>query len=132
MKDTFIPLPPPEVQKQIIAECQEIDVQKNAQLQIIEDKRSQIKSLFESVLKTENKIKLNILASIIRGVTYEKNDQVLNETGNVILTSDNITLNGELSITKKIYLSSALEMDEAKKLKKMISLFVSQVEVNPM
>jgi len=118
LKDTFIPLPPPEVQKQIIAECQEIDVQKNAQLQIIEDKRSQIKSLFESVLKTENKIKLNILASIIRGVTYEKNDQVLNETDNVILTSDNITLNGELSITKKIYLSSALEMDEAKKLKK--------------
>ena len=58
------------------------------------------------------------LAAVIRGVTYSKEDQVLETTDNVILTADNITLSGNLEINKQIYLRTSKKLDSAKRLKK--------------
>lgn len=58
------------------------------------------------------------LATVIRGVTYSKEDQVLETTDNVILTADNITLSGNLEINKQIYLRTSKKLDSAKRLKK--------------
>lgn len=58
------------------------------------------------------------LAEVIRGVTYSKEDQVLEITDNVILTADNITLSGNLEINKQIYLRRIKKLDSAKRLKK--------------
>lgn len=58
------------------------------------------------------------LAEVIRGVTYSKEDQVLEITDNVILTADNITLSGNLEINKQIYLRTNKILDSAKRLKK--------------
>lgn len=58
------------------------------------------------------------LAEVIRGVTYSKEDQVLEITDNVILTADNITLSGNLEINKQIYLRTIKKLDSAKRLKK--------------
>lgn len=58
------------------------------------------------------------LAAVIRGVTYSKEDQVLETTDNVILTADNITLSGNLEINKQIYLRTSKKIDSAKRLKK--------------
>ncbi len=58
------------------------------------------------------------LAEVIRGVTYPKEDQVLETTDNVILTANNITLSGNLEINKQIYLRTNKKLDSVKKLKK--------------
>ena len=58
------------------------------------------------------------LAEVIRGVTYSKEDQVLEITENVILTADNITLSGNLEINKQIYLRTRKKLDSDKRLKK--------------
>lgn len=58
------------------------------------------------------------LAEVIRGVTYSKEDQVLEITDNVILTADNITLSGNLEINKQIYLRTSKILDSGKRLKK--------------
>jgi type I restriction enzyme M protein len=56
-------------------------------------------------------------AKIVRGVTYSKDDQTSNKTDKIILTADNITLNGNLEIKKQVYLRSDFEISEEKKLK---------------
>jgi type I restriction enzyme M protein len=65
-----------------------------------------------------NAVKLNEFAEIIRGVTYSKYDQTIEEGNNIILTSDNITLDGKLKINKKIYLRNDLNIPIEKVLKK--------------
>lgn len=49
LKDTFIPLPPPDVQAQIIAECTEVDNKIESCVQTIRNKREQILQVFESL-----------------------------------------------------------------------------------
>ena len=61
-------------------------------------------------------IALNELASIIRGMTYPKNEQAIEETKNIILTADNITIDGRFSISKKIYLNENFQMKPEKRL----------------
>lgn len=58
------------------------------------------------------------VADIIRGVTYSKADQTIEETENIVLTADNITLNGDFEINKKVYLFDGFNVPENKKLKK--------------
>lgn len=58
------------------------------------------------------------MATVIRGVTYAKEDQVPNPTDNIVLTADNITLSGDLEINKLIYLKEAKKLDLDKSLKK--------------
>ena len=55
---------------------------------------------------------------IIKGITYNKDDQVYRETSNVILTADNITLNNNFEVTKKVFLDESFKANEAAKLNK--------------
>lgn len=55
---------------------------------------------------------------IIKGVTYDKISQTLTETRNVILTADNITLDGRFDVKKKVFLVDGLELDADKRLHK--------------
>lgn len=62
-------------------------------------------------------VRLGELVQIIKGVTYSKEDQVYNETNNVILTADNITNSGDFDVVKKVFLRADLTIDGTKKLK---------------
>lgn len=55
---------------------------------------------------------------VIKGVTYDKKDQVYRETGTAILTADNITLENYLEIVKTVYLDESFETNENAKLLK--------------
>lgn len=57
-------------------------------------------------------------AYLFRGVNYQKNQQTTYRTPNVILPSDNITLSGELCITKEIFVDDTVTLSEDKRLKK--------------
>ncbi|MGI5869908.1 MAG: N-6 DNA methylase [Kiritimatiellia bacterium] len=75
----------------------------------------------KSKLKVKSKYpmpKLGEVAEIIRGVTYSKQEQVANKTSNVILTADNVTLDGRLVIEKEIYLRESKVLEATKRLKK--------------
>lgn len=58
------------------------------------------------------------VVDIISGVTYDKGDQVYEETDKVILTADNILPDGTFKITKKIYLREDFTPDSTKRLYK--------------
>ena len=58
------------------------------------------------------------IATITRGVNYKKQQQTTYNTKNVVLTSDNISLDGELYITKKIYVDESVVFSEEKKLRR--------------
>lgn len=58
------------------------------------------------------------VADIIRGVTYSKIDQTIEKTENIVLTADNITLNGDFEINKEVYLFDGFNVPENKTLKK--------------
>ena len=141
-----IPLPPLDIQQQIVADYQNVE---NQILQITQQIQTQ-KSLINTVLakckivnaefqNNENlqnldlpdlpepknfgliswkNVKINEVCTIIRGVTYNKNDQNLNKTKNAILTADNITLENNFEISKIIYLNDDVMLDETKKLSK--------------
>lgn len=68
------------------------------------------------------------VATLIRGVNYQKSDQSIYRTDNVVLTADNITLSGELAIAKEIFVNNKVVLSKDKQLKKMIFLFVCQAE----
>jgi len=56
------------------------------------------------------------IATIIRGVSYQKSQQTTYRTTNIILPADNIMLNGELNIVKEIFLDSTIEIASEKRL----------------
>lgn len=58
------------------------------------------------------------IASLTRGVNYQKSQQVTFKTNNIILPADNITLSGELVVTKEIYVDDTVTLAEDKRLKK--------------
>lgn len=58
------------------------------------------------------------IATIIRGVSYQKPQQTTYRTTNIILPADNIMLNGELNVVKEIFLDSTIEIASEKRLKK--------------
>lgn len=57
---------------------------------------------------------LGDVASVIRGVTYSKEDQVPYKTSVVIVTADNITLDGQFIVKKEIYLRPDFNVDTNK------------------
>lgn len=73
-------------------------------------------------IKIESKYKLEKIANIVSyyssGVTYSKSDVVAEDSHNIILTADNITLDNRLEIKKKIYLTNQKELSKDKKLTK--------------
>ena len=60
--------------------------------------------------------KLSEVVNIIRGVTYDKNEEVIGPTSNIILTADNITLEGTFVMKKQIFLSDSVKLDDEKRL----------------
>lgn len=74
-------------------------------------KRIKINSSFPMVA-------LNTLVHIISGVTFDKGDQVMEETDKVVLTADNITGECILQIVKKVYLREDFSANSGKRLRK--------------
>ena len=60
---------------------------------------------------------LHKLVDVIRGVSYSKQDQTMTRTDVIILTADNITLDGKFEVTKEIFLRDDYECDTTKQLK---------------
>lgn len=63
-------------------------------------------------------VTLNMLVHIIGGVTFDKDDQVMEETSKAVLTADNITSDGTLKIVKKLYLREDFQINNEKRLHK--------------
>ena len=63
-------------------------------------------------------MELGKLADIIKGVTYAKSDQAVEPTETVVLTADNITLDGRFELKKEVYLHESFTVSEEKRLKK--------------
>ncbi len=57
------------------------------------------------------------VATLFRGVTYDKSDQRLSETSNVVLTADNITLDGRFEVTKRIFIDESKSFSDESRLK---------------
>ena len=85
---------------------------------------------FEYIIKEPKKNEVPIIATkwqlknlfpdtvtIVRGVTYSKNEQV-EKSNTIILTADNITLEGKFKISKQVFLYDDFTIDESKKLRK--------------
>jgi type I restriction enzyme M protein len=73
----------------------------------------------EAKFKIESRfqlVKLDSVSMILKGVTYGNNDPVNYETPNIILTADNISLDGKFQLNKQIFLSESLKIEESKKL----------------
>ena len=80
-------------------------------LKLTADKKIEIKSKYPLV-------KLGEIVSIIRGVTFDKKYQTQEKTKNIVLTADNITLEGQFEIIKEIFVSDMVSFDKEKQLKK--------------
>lgn len=141
-----IPLPPLDIQQQIVADYQNVEnqilnIQQQIQTQktlinVVLAKCKIVNAEFQNNENLQNldlpdlpepknfgliswkNVKINEVCTIIRGVTYNKNDQNLNKTKNAILTADNITLENNFEISKIIYLNDDVMLDETKKLSK--------------
>lgn len=62
--------------------------------------------------------KFEDFASLTRGVTYQRTDQSSEETSNIVLPADNISLAGDLVIEKPIFLNEKINLSIEKKLQK--------------
>ena len=60
--------------------------------------------------------KLGEVVNIIRGVTYDKNEEAMTPTSKIILTADNITLDRTFTLKKQIFLDDSVELDDEKRL----------------
>lgn len=58
------------------------------------------------------------IASLTRGVNYQKSQQTTYRTDNIILPADNITLFGELLVIKEIFVDETVVLAKDKRLKK--------------
>lgn len=74
----------------------------------------------ESVIQNSefDVVKFSDIATLTRGVNYQKSQQTTFKTSNVILPADDITLSGELNIQKKIYVDETVSLSSDKRLKK--------------
>ena len=74
----------------------------------------------ETVVKNSEfeTVKFSDIATLTRGVNYQKSQQTTFKTSNIILPADNITLSGELNVQKKIYVDETVMLSIDKKLKK--------------
>ena len=83
----------------------------NKAIKLIPDKKIEINSKYPLV-------RLEELVTIIRGVTFDKKYQTQEKTKNIVLTADNITLEGQFEIIKEIFVSDMISFDKEKQLRK--------------
>lgn len=62
--------------------------------------------------------KIGDFLEIIRGMNYKKLEQVSYKTSNIVLTSDNITIDNRFELKKEVYLNEDKNIDKTKILKK--------------
>ena len=77
------------------------------------DLRANIKLKFDSIYDTE---KLNTRVDLVKGITYDKDDQVYEPTNTIILTADNISLANKLDVVKQVYLKETFIPNSKSKL----------------
>ncbi|MCX2683711.1 restriction endonuclease subunit S [Campylobacter sp. MIT 21-1684] len=77
-----------------------------------------IASLPQIPVQDWERVKLGEVCEILRGVTYDKAQQNIETTQNIILTADNITLENTFELSKMIYLKENFQIDKTKKLVK--------------
>ena len=58
------------------------------------------------------------IATITRGVNYQRTQQTTYRTSNIILPADNISLSGELTIKKEIFVDETVTLSDEKRLKR--------------
>ncbi len=58
------------------------------------------------------------IATLTRGVNYQKTQQTTFRTNNIILPADNITLSGDLEVVKEIFVDETVRLPEEKRLMK--------------
>lgn len=58
------------------------------------------------------------IAKITRGVNYQRTQQTTYRTSNIILPADNISLSGELTIQKEIFVDETVTLSDDKRLKR--------------
>ena len=63
-------------------------------------------------------VKFSDVATLTRGVNYQKNQQSTIRTNSIILPSDNVSLDGQLEISKEIFVDETVNLSEDKRLKK--------------
>ena len=83
----------------------------NKAIKLTPDKKIEINSKYPLV-------RLEELVTIIRGVTFDKKYQTQEKTKNIVLTADNITLEGQFEIIKEIFVSDMISFDKEKQLRK--------------
>ncbi|GIX42872.1 MAG: hypothetical protein KatS3mg129_2605 [Leptospiraceae bacterium] len=132
LKSIQIPLPPLEVQKEIVAEIEGYQKIIDGCKQVIENWKPDIETYLEEELKNyltehpEKKeelangwpmVKLGEVCELIRGITYSKEDEV-EENGYPVLRANNISLDGTLNLDEVKQISKKINLNENKKLKK--------------
>lgn len=117
-KDIFlnieIPLPPLEIQKGIAKELDEYKKVIDGANQIINNYKPRIK-----VNPLWPKIELGSICDLIRGLNYDKSDETLEKTNNIVLRANNINSKlNELDFSELKYLRNENKYDTKKRLKK--------------
>lgn len=113
-----IPLPPPEVQKEIV---EQIEVKQNAithAKEIIKNLERERRYFGQELRKLENVdlVELKEVMKLARGVTYKKSDEV-KEGGHKILRANNISLGGKLVLDDIKQISANVSLKNNQKLK---------------
>jgi type I restriction enzyme M protein len=98
-----------------ISRCHLIDMMSFDRVDFEKSLSLTLKKKVEICSKWEQK-RFDSIAKIVRGVTYSKEDQSTSETKTIILTADNITLEGNFEINKKVFLSENFPIPASKKL----------------
>jgi type I restriction enzyme M protein len=63
-------------------------------------------------------VEFSSIATITRGVTYSKGDRRLEPTENIVLTADNITLDGHFEVKKEVFLYADFDVSDEKRLRR--------------
>lgn len=114
-----VPIPPMEIQQKIIREFDQIESETLQHTNSIKELKKQIRNkLSLSIVNVSNHVKLGYCFDVLRGVTYDKKNETYEQTNFKVLTSDNITVEGEFNINKIIYLKKNDGLDNSKILKK--------------
>jgi type I restriction enzyme M protein len=67
---------------------------------------------------TKSAVIFKDIATLTRGVTYQKTEQSMSETNIIVLPANNISLSGRLVIEKPIYLNGTVKISDEKRLRK--------------
>lgn len=132
LKELKIPLPPIEVQREIVAEIEGYQKLIDGCRQVIDAWKPDIEGYLDEELrifleqhpakKEELKdgwpmVKLGEVCEVIRGVTYRKEDEV-EQDGIKVLRANNISINGTLNLEEIKQIRANLELSDDKKLRK--------------